>query len=202
MAATTEVTATTVEAPAPMEAAATGEVTATRETTGSAYKAVTTADVTTASANVAMADIAAPDVAATVTVDRVPAIAPSTTITPPAVVPRAGTHEHAADKPVRAIVAIRSTGVRGIGIVAIGANRRGRVVGIRSRVVRVGSRISGVGRNSDSDTERNLRARLSGGHQHDAEHSQQRQIFEKPHLRTSWAQPHQPDYKALSGTHC
>jgi hypothetical protein len=40
-----------------------------------------------------------------------------------AVVPGAGADEHATNEPVRPIVAVRRTGIRGIAVIAVGANR-------------------------------------------------------------------------------
>jgi hypothetical protein len=51
-------------------------------------------------------------------------VAPITWMTPVAVEPRTRTDEHAPNKPLRAVVTIRGTGIRIIRVVAIGADRR------------------------------------------------------------------------------
>jgi hypothetical protein len=85
------------------------------------------ASVVTATVEAAMISIAAMPVVAAVSVVAAAIIAATVeamTIVA-AVEPRAGTDEDAADEVVRAVVSVRSAGVRIIAVVAVGANWRG-----------------------------------------------------------------------------
>ncbi len=115
-----EATSTAMEATA-MEAT----TTAVEATTAHTMKAAAVPSAAVPSAPAATV----PSAPAT-TVPSAPATTPATavpsapTTTPAKVVPGTGADEHTAIKPLRAIIAIRSAGIRGIGVISPLANRR------------------------------------------------------------------------------
>ena len=185
--------------------ATTESASAAGESAGSATdEGMTAANIAAGSACVS----AAIAIAAAEAVTRVNAVAIAAAITaavvgaaiaPAAVIPRARADEDTAHEPVRAVVTVGGTGIGRIAVVPIRADRRCRI-GIRIRINRCGSGIGWVRRNTDADTERNLRVRFGRRHQNDAEHSQQRDVFEKPHLVTSWARNFEAGSGVLSGS--
>jgi hypothetical protein len=87
--------------------------------------------------------------------------------------PRTGADENAANEPIRAIVAIRSAGVRIIGIVAVGAY----------------GRRTDVNRGAHADADHNaLRVRGRCSQQEYAQHREDREDFEVSHFEAP------PDY--------
>jgi len=179
LAVSAAVATTTVEPTATCEVRATANIAATT-TSISADPADITVTHIAAAVTVAMS-VVATVIAAVVGVIRVVA---SVVVVGAGTIPGTGSNEDASYEPVRTVVAIGGTGIRRIAIVAIGAyGGYGVCIGVWiSR-----GRVSLISRNADSDSDRNLCVRLCRRHQHDTEYSQQRNVFEKPHLVTSWA---------------
>ncbi len=127
-------TTTAVEATSTaMEATAMEATTTAVEATTTAVEATTAHTMKAAavpSAAVPSAPAATVPSAPATTVPSAPATTPATavpsapTTTPAKVVPGTGADEHTAIKPLRAIIAIRSAGIRGIGVISPLANRR------------------------------------------------------------------------------
>ena len=119
-----EATSTAMEATA-MEAT----TTAVEATTAHTMKAAAVPSAVPAAAVPSAPAATVPSAPAT-TVPSAPATTPATavpsapTTTPAKVVPGTGADEHTAIKPLRAIIAIRSAGIRGIGVISPLANRR------------------------------------------------------------------------------
>ena len=115
-----------------VEATSTAMEATAMEATTTAVEATTTAvEATTAhTMKAAAVPSAAVPSAPAATVPSAPATTPATavpsapTTTPAKVVPGTGADEHTAIKPLRAIIAIRSAGIRGIGVISPLANRR------------------------------------------------------------------------------
>jgi hypothetical protein len=227
LAVSAAVTATAMEAAAAMEAAtAAREVRSAREAASAtadvsatgACEGVSTAHVAASSAyvptitNEAVADVSAviavSGVIADYRVSVITAVAPAPSAavpTPSAItpaIPGSYADEEAIREPAGPVVSVRRAGVRSIVVITIGAVRRVAVGCCRILRGRISlDWVGGISWDTDSHSYRNLRVRRRRRHQNDAEYSQQRKIFEKPHLVTSWAQYCKAESGVPSGSH-
>lgn len=203
--------ATAMEAAAATTVEAAGDVAAARETTTSAAGiSVGSANISACPTNVAVTDVSAAAIAnstmaviatpvAVAAVNRVVAAVVVVVARP---VPWAGADEEAAYKPVRTVVSIGRTAIGCIPVVAIRADRRSlRVVGVLIGISVGGIGRSAIGRNTDSHTHRNLCVGFRRRRQKNTEYSQRCNVFEEPHLVTSWARNFKAGSGVMSGSH-
>ena len=134
-------------------AAEVGAAAATESASSAASKAATAASCkSTASVEAAATKSAASETATTVKPAPEAAASEEVSATEaPTTEPWAGADEEAAYEPVRAVVAVRSAGVRSIAVITVGADRSGTVV-IRANADTDGKLCIGVGRRQKHKT--------------------------------------------------